>query len=71
MGIRKAMQREIKVLGLSEIGLSENEVGEASSWIRVEKIYVPPKEKQTEFLKGSPEEIAAKIAEILKTRGLI
>lgn len=71
MGIRKAMQREIKVLSLAEIGLSESEVGEAGSWVRIEKIYVPPVEKQAEFLKGSPEEIAAKIAEILKARGLV
>lgn len=71
MGTRKAMQKEIKVLGLAEVGLSENEVGEAGSWIKVEKMYVPPVEKQAEFLKGSPEEIAGKIAEILKARGLV
>jgi len=71
MGIRKAMQKETKVLGLAEIGLSENEVGEAGSWIKTEKIYVPPVEKQAEFLKGSPEEVATKIAEILKARGLL
>lgn len=71
MGIRKAMKKETKVLGLAEIGLSESEVGEAGSWIRTEKMYVPPVEKQAEFLEGSPEEIAAKIAEILKARGLI
>lgn len=71
MGIRKAMQKEIKVLGLADIGLSENDVGEAGSWIRIEKMFVPPVEKQAEFLKGSPEEVAAKIAEILKARGLM
>jgi hypothetical protein len=37
----------------------------------MEKMYVPPVEKQAEFLKGSPEEIATKIAEILKARGLV
>jgi electron transfer flavoprotein beta subunit len=71
MGIRKAMQREVKVMGLAEIGLSENDVGEAGSWLRIEKLYVPPVEKQAEFLKGSPDEIATKIVEILKSRGLI
>ncbi len=71
MGIRKAMQKEIKVLSLADLGLSENEVGEAGSWIKIEKIFVPPVEKQAEFLKGSPEEVAAKIAEILKARGLV
>lgn len=71
MGIRKAMKKEIKVLGMAELGLSENEVGEAGSWIKIEKLYVPPVEKQAEFLDGTPEEIAAKIAEILKARGLV
>jgi electron transfer flavoprotein beta subunit len=71
MGIRKAMQKEIKVLGLADIGLSENEVGEAGSWIKIEKMFVPPVEKQAEFLKGNPEEVAAKIAEILRARGLL
>jgi len=71
MSIRKAMQKEIKVLGSADIGLSENEVGEAGSWIRIEKMFVPPAEKQAEIIKGSPEEAAAKIAEILKARGLI
>ncbi len=71
MGIRKAMQKETQVLDLAKIGLTENEVGPAGSWIKIEKMYVPPVEKQAEFLKGSPEEMATKIAEILKARGLV
>ena len=71
MGIRKAMKKEIKVLSLADIGLSENEVGEAGSWIRIERMYIPPVEKQAEFVKGSPDEVAAKIAELLKARGLV
>jgi len=71
MGIRKAMQKEIQVLDLAKIGLNENEVGEAGSWIKIQKMYVPPVEKQAEFLKGTPEEIATKIVEILKARGLV
>jgi len=71
MGIRKAMQKEIKVLSLTETGLTENDVGTAGSWISIDKLYVPPVEKQAEFLKGTPDEIATKITEILKSRGLI
>ena len=71
MGIRKAMQKEIKVMNLAETGLSEADVGEAGSWLKIEKLYIPPVEKQAEFLKGSPDEVAAKIVEILKSRGLI
>ncbi|HUV97972.1 MAG TPA: electron transfer flavoprotein subunit beta/FixA family protein [Candidatus Paceibacterota bacterium] len=71
MGIRKAMQKEIKVLSLAEIGLDEGEVGESGSWLRIDRIYVPPAEKQANFLKGTPDEVAAKIAEILKAKGLV
>jgi electron transfer flavoprotein beta subunit len=71
MGIRKAMQKEIKILNLANIGLSESEVGEPGSWLRIDKIYVPPAEKQANFLKGTPDELAAKIAEVLKAKGLV
>jgi len=71
MGIRKAMQKEIKLMTLGDTGLTENDVGPAGSWTTVEKMYVPPVEKQAEFLKGNPEEVATKIAEILKSKGLI
>lgn len=71
MGIRKAMQKEIKAFSLAEIGLNESEAGELGSWIRIDKMYVPPAEKQANFLKGTPDEVAAKIAEILKAKGLV
>ena len=71
LGIRKAMKKEIKILGLADLDLSENDVGEAGSWTKIEKMFVPPVEKQAEFIKGTPEEIATKIAEIIKSRGLI
>lgn len=71
MGIRKATQKEIKIMSLADTGLSENDVGLAGSWLKIEKLYVPPVEKQAEFLKGTPDEMATKIAEILKAKGLI
>ncbi len=71
MGIRKAMQKETQVLDFAKIGLGEDEVGEGGSWLVVEKMYVPPVEKQAEFLKGSPEEVAAKIVDIIKSKGLV
>jgi electron transfer flavoprotein beta subunit len=71
MGIRKAMQKEIKFMTLVDTGLTENDVGPAGSWTSIDKLYVPPVEKQAEFLKGAPDEVAAKITEILRSRGLI
>jgi electron transfer flavoprotein beta subunit len=71
MGIRKAMQKEISVLSLADIGLSGTDVGEAGSWMKIEKMFIPPVEKEAEFLEGAPEETAGKVAEILKARGLV
>jgi electron transfer flavoprotein beta subunit len=71
MGIRKAMQKEIKVMMLAETGLAETDVGVAGSWLTIEKLYVPPVEKQAEFLKGTPDEIAARITDLLRSKGLI
>lgn len=71
MGIRKAMQKEIKVMTLADTGLAETDVGSIGSWLTTDKLYVPPVEKQAEFLKGTPDDMAARVAEILKAKGLI
>ena len=71
MGIRKARKKEIKVLGLRALHMEEDEVGESGSWMTVEKMFLPPVEKEAEILGGSPDEITSKIAEILRARGLI
>lgn len=71
MSIRRAMQKEIKVFGLADLGLSESDVGYAGSWTVINKLYIPPAEKKAEIISGSPEEIAKKIVEILKSRGLL
>jgi electron transfer flavoprotein beta subunit len=71
MGIRKAMKKEIKVLGLNDLDLKEEEVGESGSWITIDKMFVPPVEKEAEILDGNPEEVSAKIVEVLKAKGLM
>ena len=71
MGIRKAREKEIKVLGLRDLGLKEDEVGESGSWITVEKMFIPPVEKEAEILTGGLDEIAAKVVETLRARGLV
>jgi len=71
MGVRKAREKELKVLSLADLGLEEEEVGESGSWITIEKMFLPPVEKEAEILTGGPDEVAAKIVETLKARGLI
>jgi electron transfer flavoprotein beta subunit len=71
MGIRKAKKKEIKIFSLSDLDLEENNVGESGSWTTVEKMFIPPVEKEAEILEGSPEEVTSRISEILRAKGLI
>ena len=71
MGIRKARKKEIKILDLSDLDLKEDDVGEAGSWMTVEKMFMPPVEKEAEILEGTPDQVTSKISEILRARGLI
>jgi len=71
MGIRKAREKELKVLGLRDLGLREEDVGEFGSWVTVEKMFIPPVEKAAEILTGGVDEVAAKIVETLRARGLV
>jgi electron transfer flavoprotein beta subunit len=71
MGIRKARKKEIEILGLSDLELKEDDVGEAGSWMTVEKMFMPQVEKEAEILEGTPDEVTSKISEILRARGLI
>ncbi|MEM0482203.1 MAG: electron transfer flavoprotein subunit beta/FixA family protein [Nitrososphaerota archaeon] len=69
LGIRMAMRREIRIMSLDDLGLSLEEVSEP--WIRVEELYAPRVERRVEFVSGGPEEVASKIVEVLKGRGLL
>ncbi len=71
MGIRRARAKELKVLGLAELGLGAGEVGVEGSWLRIQRLYTPPPKKQATILQGSPSDVAAQLAEILKSRGLV
>jgi electron transfer flavoprotein beta subunit len=71
MGIRKARKKEIAVIGLDELGLTGEDVGESGSWMKVKRVYTPPMEKEPEILSGSPEEVAGRLVEVFRSRGLI
>lgn len=59
-GIMAAKKKEIITQPLDSLGVS------VESTQRIEKLYVPTKTKQTEFLSGTPKEVAAKLVEKLK-----
>jgi electron transfer flavoprotein beta subunit len=59
-GIMAAKKKEITTIARGSLGIS-TELTQ-----RVEKIYVPTKTKRTEFLTGTPKEVASKLVEKLK-----
>jgi electron transfer flavoprotein beta subunit len=58
MGIKKAKTKEMKTVAAS--------AAPATQAITLERVYLPEKQKKTEILTGSPDEIANKIVEKLK-----
>jgi electron transfer flavoprotein beta subunit len=55
-----AKKKEIATISRESLGVS-HELTQ-----KIEKIYVPTKMKKTEFLTGTPKEVAAKLVEKLK-----
>jgi electron transfer flavoprotein beta subunit len=60
MGIKKAKSKEVKRLTPEELGVS------AAPLLKIQKVYLPHKSKQTQMIEGSANEIAAKLVEKLK-----
>jgi len=66
IAIRRAAKKEIKVIDASEIdpiGIQAN--------ASLEELFTPPAGKRAEILTGSVDEISAKVAGIIKEKGLI
>ena len=59
-GIMAAKKKAIAALTRESLGVKSEPTQ------RVEKIYVPVKTKKTEFLTGTPKEVAAKLVEKLR-----
>ncbi len=59
-GIMAAKKKEIATITRESLGAA------AEATQKIEKIYVPVKTKKTEFLTGTPKEVAAKLVEKLK-----
>ena len=59
-GIMAAKKKEITTIARESLGVSTEPTQ------RVERIYVPTKTKKTEFLTGTPKEVAGKLVEKLK-----
>lgn len=71
MGVRKAAQREIRVLDIEKIGLRKDEVGWSGSRTRIKKLFPPPETKETEILSSEPQEAVTRLTQILKEKGVL
>lgn len=70
-GIREAQKKELKVLKLEDLGLTENEVGAGSSLVELQNFYIPEIESKAEIIEGAPEEKAEILASKLVKGGLL
>ena len=71
MGIRKVAKKEIKVLDLTTVGLSPEEVGEEGSMSLIERIFPPPVSEGAEILTGSPDAVATMVTDIFVKGGVM
>lgn len=66
MGIRKAARASIPTWSIADLGLDSSKVGAAGSTVTWPEIYpLPPREGTVEMIEGTPEEIAARLADKL------
>ena len=70
-GIMMAKKKEIKVLGLSDLGLSEADVDDSGSSVKFKKIYIPAKTKQSQMFEGEPKEVAEQLVDKLKNEAKV
>ena len=68
-GIRQVASVPIPTLGVSDIGVDSNTVGESAAKVKRVKYFVPVLTKGAEMLTGSREENAAKVLELVAAKG--
>jgi electron transfer flavoprotein beta subunit len=61
IGIKQAKNKPLRKVPMSEVGSAIS-----ANMQKIERLYVPQKTKNTEFLEGSPGEVAKKLVEKLR-----
>jgi len=64
-GIKQAAAKPVDEISLSDLGLSESDVGVDAALSRVRRMYIPEK-GMASMIEGTPSEQAAKLAEIIR-----
>jgi electron transfer flavoprotein beta subunit len=67
-GILAAKNKPLKKLSAADLGLSPEELAPRQ---RIAKVYVPARKGQTEFLEGSPKDIAVRLVDKLKNESRV
>jgi electron transfer flavoprotein beta subunit len=67
MGIRKAAKKELKVLTLEDIGLSDDDL---EPMTMVEDLFLPPETEGAEMIEGDASFVAEEILRIIKEKGV-
>lgn len=67
-GIMAAKTKPIQKLTPGDLGLSREDLSPRQRFL---KVYVPPKSSQTEYLQGSPKEIATRLVDKLKNQARV
>jgi len=67
MGIRKASKKELNVIKVGDLSLSEDDLTQRTT---VEKAFLPPETEGAEIIEGDPSTVAEKIIRVLAERGV-
>jgi electron transfer flavoprotein beta subunit len=67
LGIRRARNKELKVTTVEELGIARDRL---TPMLKLEKLDFPPISKEAQIVSGSAEEVADKLATILKDLGV-
>ena len=67
MGIRKAAKKELQVLPVTDLGLSEDDL---SARTVVEEVFLPPETEGAEIIEGDAATVAEEILRIMKEKGV-
>jgi len=70
-GKMQAKKAEIPKIGLSDLGLDENNAGVIEPKLKIKEMELPPAKKGGKMLEGEPEEVVKVLVEELKIRKLL
>ena len=67
MGIRKARKKELAVINVEDLGLSEDDLTQRTI---IEEVFLPPEIEGAEMIEGDPSSVAGQIIQIIKEKGV-